>query len=76
MTKIAPMIITALLLNPLKVSSMVRTSVNNNIPVADNAVIDYHQPAIRVMLKQDVQQYSLGNNNLFTFSLNLEEAQA
>ena len=37
-TKIAPMIITALLLNPLRVSSMVRTSVNNNIPVVDNAV--------------------------------------
>jgi len=28
------------------------------------------------MLKNDVQSYSLGTNNLFQFSLNLEEAQA
>ena len=44
--------------------------------VGDNATVNYYQPLIRVMLKGDVQQYSLGNNNLFTFSLNLEEAQA
>ena len=44
--------------------------------VSSGASIDYHQPLIRVMLKNDVQQYSLGNNNLFQFSLNLEEAQA
>ena len=44
--------------------------------VGSGAQIDYHQPLIRVMLKTDVQQYSLGTNNLYQFSLNLEEAQA
>jgi len=44
--------------------------------VGDNATVNYYQPLIRVMLKGDVQQYSLGTNNLFTFSLTLEEAQA
>ena len=44
--------------------------------VSSGAGIDYHQPLIRVMLKNDVQQYSLGTNNLYQFSLNLEEAQA
>jgi len=43
--------------------------------VAQGATCDY-TPLIRVMLKSDVQQYSLGTNNLFEFSLNLEEAQA
>jgi hypothetical protein len=40
-----------------------------------NAVIDY-TPLIRVMLTSDVQSYSLNTNNLFQFSLKLEEAQA
>jgi len=44
--------------------------------VNSGAGIDYHQPLIRVMLKSDVQSYSLGTNNLYQFSLNLEEAQA
>jgi len=43
--------------------------------VAQGATCDY-TPVIRVMLKSDVQQYNLGTNNLFEFSLNLEEAQA
>jgi len=43
--------------------------------VAQGATCDY-TPLIRVMLKSDVQQYNLGTNNLFEFSLNLEEAQA
>jgi hypothetical protein len=43
--------------------------------VAQGATCDY-TPLIRVMLKTDVQSYSLGTNNLFSFSLNLEEAQA
>ena len=43
--------------------------------VAQGATCDY-TPLIRVMLKSDVQSYSLGTNNLFEFSLNLEEAQA
>ena len=44
--------------------------------VSDNATIDYYQPLIRVILKSDVQSYSLATNNLYQFSLNLEEAQA
>ena len=38
--------------------------------------IVYHQPKIRVILNKDIQEYSLGTNNLYTFSLSLEEAQA
>jgi|TARA_R110000764_G_scaffold32813_2_gene73889 hypothetical protein len=45
-------------------------------PVGSGMGIDYNKPKIRVMLKTDVQQYSLGTNNLYQFSLNLEEAQA
>ena len=44
--------------------------------VAQGATCDFGGPYIRVMLKNDVQSYSLGTNNLFQFSLNLEEAQA
>ena len=44
--------------------------------VASGATCDFGGPHIRVMLKSDVQSYSLGTNNLFQFSLNLEEAQA
>jgi hypothetical protein len=43
--------------------------------VAQGATCDY-TPLVRVMLKADVQSYSLGTNNLFEFSLQLEEAQA
>jgi len=43
--------------------------------VAQGATCDY-TPLVRVMLKADVQSYSLGTNNLFQFSLQLEEAQA
>ena len=44
--------------------------------VGSGSGIDYYQPLFRVIMKGDVQQYSLGTNNLYTFSLNLEEAQA
>ena len=44
--------------------------------VAAGKNIIYHQPKIRVILNKDIQEYSLGTNNLYTFSLNLEEAQA
>jgi hypothetical protein len=44
--------------------------------VADNQIIVYKNPKIRVLLKKDVQQYSLGTNNLYTFSLDLEEAES
>ena len=43
---------------------------------ADNSVIVYTNPKIRVILKSDVQEYNLGTNNLYTFGLKLEEAQA
>ena len=43
--------------------------------VAQGATCDY-TPLIRVMQTADVQQYSLNNDNLFSFSLSLEEAQA
>jgi hypothetical protein len=44
--------------------------------VADNSTLTYSNPMFRVVQKSDVQEYSLGTNNLYTFSLNLEEAQA
>jgi hypothetical protein len=43
--------------------------------VADNSTLTYNNPLIRVIQTADVQEYSLGTNNLYTFSLNLEEAQ-
>ena len=43
--------------------------------VAQGATCDY-TPVIRVMLKDDVQSYSLGTDNLLEFTLNLEECQA
>ena len=44
--------------------------------VAQGASCDFGKPNIRVILKNDVQSYQLGTNNLFQFSLQLEEAQA
>ena len=44
--------------------------------VTDNSTIDYGNPMFRVVQKSDVQEYKLGTNNLYEFSLNLEEAQA
>ena len=44
--------------------------------VADNSTIDYGDVLFRVIQTKDTQEYSLGTNNLFTFSLSLEEAQA
>ena len=44
--------------------------------VTDNSTIDYGDPMFRVVQNRDVQEYSLGTNNLYTFSLSLEEAQA
>jgi hypothetical protein len=35
----------------------------------------FNNPLIRVILAQDIQEYSLGTNNLYSFSLRLEEAQ-
>tara|TARA_Y100001937_G_C7095036_1_gene319683 strand:+ start:652 stop:1398 length:747 start_codon:yes stop_codon:yes gene_type:complete len=44
--------------------------------VAQSAQLDFGGPTIRVILRSDVQQYALGVDNLFQFSLQLEEAQA
>ena len=44
--------------------------------VSGSAELDFGNPNIRVIQKADVQQYQLGTNNLYQFSLNLEEAQA
>ena len=44
--------------------------------VEDNATIDYGSDTlIRVVQTADVQEYDLGTNNLYQFSLSLEEAQ-
>jgi len=43
--------------------------------VASGSTID-NTPLLRVILKGDIQSYSLGTNNLYEFSLDLEEAQA
>jgi len=43
--------------------------------VADNSVLNFVSPLVRVIQSGDTRQYSLGVNNLYTFSLSLEEAQ-
>ena len=44
--------------------------------ISDDSTVVYTNPKIRVILNKDVQEYSLGTNNLYTFSLSLDEAQA
>ena len=39
-----------------------------------NVVVNFAAPLIRVIQSSDEQQYSLNNNNLYNFSLKLEEA--
>lgn len=43
--------------------------------VANNSTLTYTNPLIRVVQTADIQEYSLGTNNLYQFSLSLEEAQ-
>ena len=43
--------------------------------VTDGATIVLVNPLIKVVQKGEVQEYSLDNNNLYKFSLNLEEVQ-
>ncbi len=43
--------------------------------VTNSSTITYATPLIRVIQTSDVQEYDLGTNNLYQFSLNLEEAQ-
>ena len=42
--------------------------------VPDNKALVLTNPKIRVRLVDDVQEYSLGTNNLYQFGLQLEEA--
>ena len=43
--------------------------------VSNDSTLTYDTPLIRVIQTSDVQEYSLGTNNLYQFTLNLEEAQ-
>ena len=43
--------------------------------VANNSTLNFVSPLVRVMQSSDVREYSLGTNNLYSFSLSLEEAQ-
>ena len=43
--------------------------------VSDNTPLVYTNPVFRVIQTSDVVEYSLGTNNLYQFSLTLEEAQ-
>lgn len=43
--------------------------------IADNSVLNFVAPLVRVIQTQDTQEYALGVNNLYSFSLSLEEAQ-
>tara|TARA_Y100000114_G_scaffold98214_1_gene91410 strand:+ start:2195 stop:3082 length:888 start_codon:yes stop_codon:yes gene_type:complete len=43
--------------------------------VSNSSVVNFHNPKIRVLMTSDVQEYSLNADNLYSFSLNLEEAQ-
>ena len=43
--------------------------------VADNSTLNFVSPLVRVIQSSDVREYSLGTNNLYTFSLSLEETQ-
>jgi hypothetical protein len=43
--------------------------------VSNNSTIQYSEPLVRVVQTADIQEYSLGTNNLYSFALNLEEAQ-
>jgi hypothetical protein len=43
--------------------------------VSSSASIIFNDPKFRVVLSSDVSEYSLNTNNLYSFSLKLEEAQ-
>lgn len=44
-------------------------------PVADNAVINWINPRMRVIQKSEVLEYQLSTDNLYQFQLSLEEIQ-
>jgi len=43
--------------------------------VANDSTLNFVSPLVRVTQSSDVREYSLGTNNLYSFSLSLEEAQ-
>ena len=43
--------------------------------VSNSSTVTFANPLIKVMLQSDIQEYDLGTNNLYEFSLNLEEVQ-
>ena len=43
--------------------------------VSNSSTVTFANPLIKVMLQSDIQEYDLGTNNLYRFSLNLEEVQ-
>ena len=42
--------------------------------VGDNTALNFTNPRIRVISQKNAQEYSLSTDNLFNFSLSLEEA--
>jgi len=48
-------------------------ALQHNIP--DNTVINLQNPLFKVVMKSNIQEYQLNSENLYTFSLELEEAQ-
>lgn len=42
--------------------------------VASGSVVNFSNPLLKVVNMSDIQEYSLGNDNLYEFSLRLEEA--
>ena len=43
--------------------------------VSSSATLVFNDPKFRVIMKKDIQQYDLNTENLYSFSLELEEAQ-
>jgi len=43
--------------------------------VSTAATINFNNPKFRVIMQNDVQEYNLNTDNLYSFSLKLEEAQ-
>jgi len=43
---------------------------------ANNQVVNFANPEIRVIMNEDIAEYNLNTNNLYRFSLNLVEANA
>lgn len=58
-------------------SSQVRIHFTPGLQKAVSAADDFvfYNPLLKVILSSDVQEYSLGTNNLYKFSLKLEEVQ-